>query len=492
MKMTSDKRAIDKIYKRRDRYEIPDWQREEVWSRGQQQELIDSILRKWKLPKFYFLKAGGEDQYEVVDGQQRLMSILAFFDNELPLSTSAAKVFGGSYYKELPTKHSDAFDDYEIEYDLIEEVSESEIKLFFQRLQKGLPLTSSEKLNSIQSKLRDFLKEQTKHQFFKVIPASNRRYGHFDILCKVAAVELEGVDVGLRFDDLKTVLEGHQSFSSKSNVGQRIKRSLDMLNGLTSEQKELFRNRTIVQGALTLTCSLVESGAAVSGKTLGDFFAKFLSELDRQIELGRKATDRDYQEFQRTVSANVKSGAKIRQTILMRKLVSMYPEVAGGLDQLVLTEVSSAARLKELANEISTTVTSLNSQHSARSGSDLFKATNRTVKALMSIGVPVKDFDGYKIFVDDLYFLFHEGPGDRLASQPLGSFDDVNALRTDLRHDVDHGRDGKVRAKRKKIGSAFQRYSGATAPEALDPSRFMLVQDNLLSALLNDLRIITP
>ena len=30
MKMGSEKRALDKIYKRRDRYEIPEWQRAEV------------------------------------------------------------------------------------------------------------------------------------------------------------------------------------------------------------------------------------------------------------------------------------------------------------------------------------------------------------------------------------------------------------------------------------------------------------------------------
>jgi hypothetical protein len=30
MKMTADKRAIDKIFRRRDRYEIPDWQRQKV------------------------------------------------------------------------------------------------------------------------------------------------------------------------------------------------------------------------------------------------------------------------------------------------------------------------------------------------------------------------------------------------------------------------------------------------------------------------------
>jgi hypothetical protein len=34
MKMTPEKRAIDKIFRRRDRYDIPDWQREEVWNRA--------------------------------------------------------------------------------------------------------------------------------------------------------------------------------------------------------------------------------------------------------------------------------------------------------------------------------------------------------------------------------------------------------------------------------------------------------------------------
>jgi hypothetical protein len=65
MKMTSGKRALDKIYKRRNRYEIPDWQRGEVWDGAKKQELIDSILRGWKLPKCYFVK-NAEDEYEVL------------------------------------------------------------------------------------------------------------------------------------------------------------------------------------------------------------------------------------------------------------------------------------------------------------------------------------------------------------------------------------------------------------------------------------------
>src|ERR1700688_2729249 len=122
MQILSKKRALDKIYKRRDRYEIPDWQREEVWSTAKKQELIDSILRNWKLPKFYFLKVENEpEEFEVVDGQQRLVAIFGFFDNILPLSPKSAKLFGGEYYRDLPAAASDGFDDFEIEYDEISE-----------------------------------------------------------------------------------------------------------------------------------------------------------------------------------------------------------------------------------------------------------------------------------------------------------------------------------------------------------------------------------
>jgi uncharacterized protein with ParB-like and HNH nuclease domain len=180
MQMISKKRALDKIYKRRDRYEIPDWQRGEVWDTGKKQQLIDSILRGWKLPKFYLLKTADEpEEFEVVDRQQRLMAIFEFFDNILPLSARSSKLFEGKLYKDLPSNISDGFDDFEIEYDEISDAEEEDIKAFFQRLQQGLPLTSSEKLNSVHSKLRDFCRDLAKHSFLKIrspLPISDTRF----------------------------------------------------------------------------------------------------------------------------------------------------------------------------------------------------------------------------------------------------------------------------------------------------------------------------
>jgi hypothetical protein len=401
MKMLAGKRAIDKIYKRRDRYEIPDWQREEVWSLSKKQLLIDSILRGWKLPKFYFLRLS-ENETEVVDGQQRLTAIFEFFANEFPLPKSSAKQFGGPYYRDLSQIHSDSFDDFEIEFDLIEDATDPEIKEFFQRLQQGLPLTSSEKLNSVHSKLRDFCRKLRDHSFFSKVSASNKRFGHFDILTKVVAIEIEGLDVSLRYDDLRALFEAQENFSPASSVGKRTKDALDYLDRVfNDENSPLLRNRSIVQSFVTLGAYVVKLGRVLgSGERIRNFFEHFTKELSRQVELGQKATDQDYIAFQKTVNANVKSGARTRHEILLRKLLIFDPTFAQLLGPESLAESGIGSHSNNLRDAIVTSVTQLNANYSAKHGDDLIKLTNRNLKALNQIGTPISDLNGYGTLID--------------------------------------------------------------------------------------------
>lgn len=491
MKMQSRTRAIDKIYKRRDRYEIPDWQRQEVWTRSKKQNLIDTLLRRWKLPKFYFLKVSDDPEgYEVVDGQQRLVTIFEFFADELPLAVQTAKEFGGGRYSELPDDIVDDFDDYEIEFDEIEDATEEEVKVFFQRLQEGLPLTSAEKLNSVHSNLRDFVLTQVGHPFLKKTSTSDRRYGHFDILAKVAAIEIDGIEVGLRFDDLRAVFESQSAFSSDSNVAKRLVAALEFVDaGFDEAAGRALRNRTIVQSLLTLVCSLLRFGDITGHEErIRTFFLAFLRELNRQVELGQRASDPQYLDFQRTVNANIKDGPKIRQRILLRKLFEATPDFVYSLDaSSAISEIGIKRSIEGDAARILELVAHLNEGYSAQNGTDLFKATNRTAQALARISKPINDFGDYESLIDDLYFLFHEAVGTRLEGRTPVAFKDINMLRTNLRHDVDHGSGGRVKAKRKQIGATFRKYAGAHSPMGLAPELFVLVQANLLSALKRDL-----
>ncbi|MCY4646076.1 MAG: DUF262 domain-containing protein [Gammaproteobacteria bacterium] len=491
MKMTPHRRALDKIYKRRDRYDIPDWQRERVWGKARKQKLIDSILRGWRLPKFYFLLTSDEpEEFEVVDGQQRLLAIWEFFDNELALSSDSDSVTrGAKLYRDLPDQLSDRFDDYEIDYDQIEDApDDADLKEFFQRLQEGLPLTTAERLNSVHSKLRDFCRKLSTHRFFaNKTSVSPRRYGHFDIVAKVAALEIEGLDAGLRYDDLKATFEAHKEFASSSSAAKRLRQTLNILDVIFPDKDTRLRNRTIVQSLSTLVGSMTSKDTAKSrAADLREFVDSFLNQLAHQVERGQEATDKDFIQFQKTVNANVRSGPRTRQNILLRKFLVHDPTFADlfGLDSVAGCGLNE--EIARLAKGIGSAVTGVNHQYSGMHGKDLIKMTNRTTEALLRLGTPISDLEEYKQLIDDLYFLFDEGPDSRLQDKPQ-SFTDIKQLRTDLRHDLDHGKPGKAAKKRQRIGTVFARYAGSPSPQTVAPERFPAIQGSILRKVSSDL-----
>ena len=53
MKIYKDKKPLDKLYRRRDRYELqPEYQRDEVWPEDKKQNLLDTILKNGTYQKF--------------------------------------------------------------------------------------------------------------------------------------------------------------------------------------------------------------------------------------------------------------------------------------------------------------------------------------------------------------------------------------------------------------------------------------------------------
>lgn len=488
MKIESKKRALDKIYKRRDRYEIPDWQRQEVWPKGKKQELVDSILKGWKLPKFYFLRTSTDpEEFEVVDGQQRLTSIFEFFDNELGIPTRKSR---STRYQDLPSALSDAFDDFEIEYDEISEASDADIRLFFQRLQQGLPLTSSEKLNAVHSTLRNYCLELAKHNFFsKRVNFSNKRYAHFDVAAKVATIEVEGLETGLRFDDIKVVFNDQSSFSSRSVVAKRLKDALNYLERAFPEKTASLRNRTLVQSIASLAAVLVRTGQSSGTEPkFKKFVISFVDELSKQVEMGLDATDQDYITFQKSVNANVRGAAKTRHNILLRKLLQFDPSFLNVFGPAVVAESGLNQEIKRLAEQVATLIEKVNGHFSAKTGKDLIKPTTKVMASVRTLGKPIRNYSEYKDFISGLYFVFWEGPGERLKGQTPGSFAEINVLRTDLQHDLDHGKPSKVSAKRKTGSATFEKYSSFPNPQTAAPESFPLFQARILNEIESDLR----
>lgn len=90
--------TIDR-YKERYNLEInPDFQRGYVWTDKQKIEYIEYIIKGGTSGKhLYFNQPGWQgklhDNMVLVDGKQRLTTVIAFMNNEIP-------IFGGNYYKD--------------------------------------------------------------------------------------------------------------------------------------------------------------------------------------------------------------------------------------------------------------------------------------------------------------------------------------------------------------------------------------------------------
>lgn len=491
MKMEARKAAIDKIYKRRNRYEIPEYQREEVWGSKEKQLLIDTILRGWKLPKFYFLKTG-QSSYEVVDGQQRLSAIFEFLDGELKLSGETSERYDGAEsYDDLDADISDRFDDFEIDFDEIDEATEGEIEEFFKRLQGGFRLNSPERLNAVPSKLTTFCRGLAKHKFFKnAVAFKDKRYAYFDVAAKAAAVEIDGLDAGMRINELEPLFKSQAAFSPSSKVGKRLKTALDFLADALPDNSKALRLRSLTQSIITLACKLSEHNLTEGNEgRFRAFIDAFIDGLAKQVELGHAATDTDYLAFQRTVTANIKDGARTRHQILLRKLFQFDPEFVEGFGSDVVAASGTDSAIKAAQIQIANLISTINTIYSAKHGKDLFKATNKTVTAQIELGIICKDSDAYGNLVENLYFLVWEGPKGRLEDIPP-SFKMVNTLRTELQHDVDHGSAKDVKKKKKAAGTVFQSLAGIASPVAAPPERFPFVQLQLLTAVRADLVVL--
>src|SRR5438046_9464162 len=61
-----------------------DYQREKIWSRSDQEKLLDSIVQNIDIPKIYLAKVDGSENfdYECIDGKQRMTTVLSFIKQE--------------------------------------------------------------------------------------------------------------------------------------------------------------------------------------------------------------------------------------------------------------------------------------------------------------------------------------------------------------------------------------------------------------------------
>ena len=170
VKTKTDFMAVDELLSSRKMnmlFENAEYQRGKVWTRVQQQLLIDSVLRGYSIPSFHLhfieQKAAGitSQRYEVIDGQQRLRALSAFHEGafklldpkaeDLPpgvLFTTDAKkepcAWANKTFADLEEDDRGRFLETELIVVKVTDASEEAVRDLFIRQQGGIPLKPQE------------------------------------------------------------------------------------------------------------------------------------------------------------------------------------------------------------------------------------------------------------------------------------------------------------------------------------------------------------
>lgn len=136
------------LYKEKKLNLDPPYQRNFIWSKKDQNELIDSILnRKFPLPTF-FIRKTENGNYEMVDGQQRTRTIIAYNKRN----------FEGDVISELVQEEKQKFDNYFLSITIIESIEETDsIEEFYARVNKTGRKLNKPELNKAEYFYTEFL-----------------------------------------------------------------------------------------------------------------------------------------------------------------------------------------------------------------------------------------------------------------------------------------------------------------------------------------------
>jgi hypothetical protein len=114
----------------------PKFQRRAVWLEKERAALMDTVLKDLPFPEVYIQVVTdpetGTQAHVVVDGQQRITSLLKFINNEFSLPNNDE--WDGEYFRDLSPDSKGSFWDYKVVVRFLRKTSDEEIRSIFAKL----------------------------------------------------------------------------------------------------------------------------------------------------------------------------------------------------------------------------------------------------------------------------------------------------------------------------------------------------------------------
>jgi len=276
-----------------------DYQRERIWSKDNQETLLDSIIQNIDIPKIYLAKVKDDEQftYECIDGKQRMTTLLSFFkpeveeDNPLTVRIAGEKYAYKRLKNELP-ELAKKIENFELTFVVYpENIDDVFIREIFRRLQLGVRLNSGEMLKTLTGTLRDFIYKEIGNNgpFFRYTKLSEKRFSRQFTLAQICINSFKRSEIGdfvrARYDDLADFIKDKYNLEKNDGDLLRIKDVLKIMDRHFGKKAESVSSRAVAVSAYLFVEDLYVNNKTASVPSFVKFYLKLLDEIKRNMEL---------------------------------------------------------------------------------------------------------------------------------------------------------------------------------------------------------------
>jgi len=320
-----------------------DYQREKIWSREDQEKLIDSIIQNIDIPKLYLAEIEGKENfdYECIDGKQRMATFLNFFKPEEGAdSPLTVRVAGEKYtYKRLRTELPalvKKIDDYELSFVIYPKTDdETFLREIFRRLQLGVRLNSGELLKSHMGTIRDFVYAEMGKEspFLRKTKLSEKRFSRQFTLAQICLNSFSrsqsGEFVRARYDDLEDFFNENYKLDENDENLNRIRTVLKATEKGFGQRAESISSRAVAVSAYLFCEQLHVQKRQSQIEEFAKFYEKLLHEIKDNLKLITRfkppANGVVLEEFQKYISqASVEAYAIKRRHLFLENAFELF------------------------------------------------------------------------------------------------------------------------------------------------------------------------
>ena len=300
MKRKIENWSLEKLIKERPNISFPEYQREKsLWSAEKKSLLIDTILEDIDIPKLYFNRTSNNN-YEVVDGQQRLWAIWEFFGGEFNYKRQK--------FSQLTSSQQSTIKNYALQITVLDDADEAYLRKLFVRLQIALLLVTGEKLNAATGVIKDLVFDDlVSHHFIKGLKKLPPKRFSRQTLCAQICINSFmraklGSFVSTRYENLLHFFQEYAQPQGKDKdffqaQSERVTTVLNELWAIYGVKAAELSNRSYILSLYLFTEELLgENGEFPDGE--GEEFVDFTFKLWKRLkEEAKKGFDRTNKEL---------------------------------------------------------------------------------------------------------------------------------------------------------------------------------------------------